>query len=236
MRKMRQKDIAALIERDLLKAHDAKTSNTTQCFSCGRGIIYKASRFCSQRCRDWYDSGNPGHAQDWLKRAKVADASTPDGYVIRCAHCQTEFESGGLPCCSTECERRHRKHQNNLKLMAEVGSEPSAKRKCEHCGAVIPNWRKGRRVSRATRFCSDRCSRKATRSRLNAHSKSARAVTHSRRPSSTSKREKSNGLMGLFFRGPRDPGSQKITDEHPKRVRQEMTIAQWPLSSTDKIK
>src|SRR5262249_53309622 len=82
MRKMREKDIAALIERDLLKAHEAKTSNTIQCFSCGRGIIYKASRFCSQRCRDWYDGGNPGHAQDWIKRAKDGDASMLDGYVI----------------------------------------------------------------------------------------------------------------------------------------------------------
>jgi endogenous inhibitor of DNA gyrase (YacG/DUF329 family) len=163
MTQMRERDIAAVIERDLLQRYDAKTNNTIECFACGRGITYKASRFCSQRCRDWYDSGNPCHAQDWLKGAKDGDAPTRDGYVIRCAHCQTEFESTGLRCCSTECERRHRERLDNLKVMAEVGSEPSAKRKCEYCGAVIPRWRNGRRVSRSTRFCSDRCSRKANR-------------------------------------------------------------------------
>jgi hypothetical protein len=39
----------------------------------------------------------------------------------------------------------------------EVGMEVAPKRKCQSCGVNIPNWRKGRRVSKATRFCSDRC-------------------------------------------------------------------------------
>jgi len=38
-------------------------------------------------------------------------------------------------------------------VMAEVGIQPIAKRKCECCDAAIPKWRNGRRVSRATRFC-----------------------------------------------------------------------------------
>jgi hypothetical protein len=190
MTQMREKDIAAVIERDLLQGDDAKTSDTIECFACWRRITYKASRFCSQRCRDWYDSGNPGHRQDWLRQSKTnapfrvvagppgveigsmyhfgksdpaAMRPTEHGFTIRCAHCQIEFESKGLRCCSTECERRHRERQDNLEVMAEVGSEPSAKRQCEYCGAAIPRWRKGRRVSRATRFCSDRCSRKANR-------------------------------------------------------------------------
>ena len=131
---MRESDIAAVIERDLLQRDDAKTSNTIECFACGRGITYKASRFCSQRCRDLYDSGNPGHRQDWLRQSKsnapfrvvappgveigsmyhfgksdlAAVRPTQHGFTIRCADCQTEFESAGLRCCSTECERRHR--------------------------------------------------------------------------------------------------------------------------------
>jgi hypothetical protein len=45
--------------------------------------------------------------------------------------------------------------------MAAAGIEPSAKRQCKTCGAVIPKWRNGRKVSTATRFCSPKCSRKA---------------------------------------------------------------------------
>jgi hypothetical protein len=129
-------------------------------FSCGQGMVYRDTHFCSPRCREWYDSGNLGYAQDWLKRATV-NAAMRDGCAIRCAHCQQEFDSIGLRCCSTECEQRHREHESNLRVMAEVGIEPPLKRKCECCGRGIPIWRNGRRISRATRFCSDRCSRKA---------------------------------------------------------------------------
>jgi len=45
--------------------------------------------------------------------------------------------------------------------MAEVGSSMPVKRKCQQCGGDIPNWRNGRRVSKAIRFCSPRCSRQA---------------------------------------------------------------------------
>lgn len=47
--------------------------------------------------------------------------------------------------------------------MAEAGIEPAAKRRCAVCAAVIPAWRKGRKVSSATRFCSPKCSRRAKR-------------------------------------------------------------------------
>jgi hypothetical protein len=49
--------------------------------------------------------------------------------------------------------------------MAEVGIKPAAKRHCEnpHCGAVIPKWRAGRKVSSKTRYCSPRCAQKARR-------------------------------------------------------------------------
>lgn len=30
---------------------------TTTCFLCGRGIVYRGSRFCSERCRDGFDLG-----------------------------------------------------------------------------------------------------------------------------------------------------------------------------------
>jgi hypothetical protein len=159
---MRRDQIAAVIERDLLRADDGKRSDSIECFACGRGMTYRGNRFCSRRCREWYDDGNPGHAQEWLKQQK-ANGQMREGCIIRCAECQQEFESRGLRCCCTTCEQRYRERQDNLRLMAEVGIEPSAKRRCECCGSVIPKWRNGRRVSQATRYCSDRCSRKASK-------------------------------------------------------------------------
>jgi hypothetical protein len=47
--------------------------------------------------------------------------------------------------------------------MAEVGIEPPTKRKCQECGGSIPRWRKGRQVSKATRFCSPKCQRRAAK-------------------------------------------------------------------------
>jgi hypothetical protein len=93
----------------------------------------------------------------------ISITMTEKGYRIRCAACSREFESLGLGCCSAECERRYREAQDNRAVMAEVGIEPAAKRQCANpgCGAVIPKWRDGRRVSGATRFCSPRCSRQA---------------------------------------------------------------------------
>jgi len=72
--------------------------------------------FCSQRCRDWYDSGNPDHAQDWLKRAKDGAAPTLRD-TLRAL-------SGRI----RELIRRHRERQDNVKLMSEVGIEPSRSR------------------------------------------------------------------------------------------------------------
>jgi hypothetical protein len=65
---------------------------------------------------------------------------TEKGYRIRCAACSREFESLGLRCCSAECGRRYREVQDNRAVMADVGIEPAAKRRCANpgCGAVIP--------------------------------------------------------------------------------------------------
>jgi len=192
----------ALLRKDEAPARD----DIVECMSCGYTYVHKPSkgRFCSDRCREWYDAGNPGFRQDWLKPRDVEDAppselrviaglpgveigsahyadlfaardpkfcrkqdgNTPMrrtryGYAIHCAGCNKEFESRGLRCCSIECERRYRERQENLATMTAVGIEPAAKRKCEGCGGVIRKWRKGRRVSSATRFCSPKCQKKA---------------------------------------------------------------------------
>jgi predicted nucleic acid-binding Zn ribbon protein len=153
---MKTAAIAAAIERDLLRADDAPSTNIVTCFSCGFSMTYRGSRFCSDRCRDWYDVGNPGCDQDWLRQTRQPVIRPGRyGYFIRCAHCGKEFESKGLRCCSADCERGYRGRKDNLAIMAEVGIEPAAKRRCEVCSAALPKWSKGRLSKK--RFCSARC-------------------------------------------------------------------------------
>jgi predicted nucleic acid-binding Zn ribbon protein len=83
------------------------------CFMCGRGMIYRGTRFCSDRCRDHFDTGAPGHEQEWRQREIAYTyldgrpmAKTRTGFKIACACCGTEFDSKGLRCCSTACESK----------------------------------------------------------------------------------------------------------------------------------
>ena len=46
----------------------------------------------------------------------------PKGFHIDCAHCRKEFESLGLRCCTTECERAHREREENLALLWQIFS------------------------------------------------------------------------------------------------------------------
>jgi hypothetical protein len=84
--------------------------------------------------------------------------ATASGFRISCAGCQKEFESLGLRCCSSGCERRYRERVENRAIMSEAGMEPATKRKCEECGGNIPRWtgagKKRRAVPVTTRFCS----------------------------------------------------------------------------------
>jgi predicted nucleic acid-binding Zn ribbon protein len=159
-----QRLAAALIaDRNRIKV---ERTDITKCFVCGTGMMYRGDRFCSDRCRDFYDTGAPGFDQDWLQariiyrdRAGARMKMGSKAFVIRCPHCRKDFDRKGLRCCSTECERKHRERQDNLAAMAEVGMTPApAKRTCAECGERIPTWRKGRRVPSSTRFCSPRCS------------------------------------------------------------------------------
>jgi hypothetical protein len=151
--------------------------------------------FCSMRCQDWYDAGNPAPSNPINYAVPIRDCvviagppsmkigssyyggifgdredaemkPTTNGFRIQCAHCAKEFESLGLRCCSPECERGYRERQENLAVMAEVGIEPTSKRQCTNpeCRGRIPTWRKGRKVSSLTRFCSPKCARMAKNS------------------------------------------------------------------------
>ena len=141
----------------------AERTDIAECFMCGTGMMYRGSRFCSPRCRDFYDDGVPGHDHDW-RRPKLGPMSHL-AFRIDCACCSKTFDSKGLRCCSTGCERSYRERDANLAVMAEVGIEPSAKRSCLECGSRIPTWRNGRKVSAKMRFCGAKCQQRHARAR-----------------------------------------------------------------------
>ena len=87
------------------------------------------------------------------------------GFLIPCAGCDKDFESKGLRCCSTACERTYRARQDTIAAMAEVEMDQPAKRKCLHCDGAIPNWLnpgtpKAKKVPSSRKFCSANCQRR----------------------------------------------------------------------------
>jgi predicted nucleic acid-binding Zn ribbon protein len=130
------------------------------CFSCGRTLPGDTGRFCSDRCRQWFDAGNrPCIETDPTYTLPPGQS----GFQIACAGCGKTFASRGLRCCSVECARYYREQQDNHAILTEVGLQPAAKRQCAECGRTIPTWRKGRRVRKGTQFCSEACAKAAQR-------------------------------------------------------------------------
>jgi hypothetical protein len=115
---------------------------------------------------------NPGYVvatpMKQVPTHKCEDHEYRGGFRIDCHGCGKSFESLGWAHCSNACKRASRERRANVADMAEVGIEPQTRHKCQECGGNIPRWRNGRQVSKATRFCSDRCARKAKRAIQNA--------------------------------------------------------------------
>jgi hypothetical protein len=164
--------------------NSAKTAPT--CLVCGRSYA-SGSRFCCAHCREAFDAGFPVYAPlDADKFYSLPKASV--GFRINCKSCGQPFDSCGWNCCCIECSREHRRRQD---LEEELKDSPfrTIKRKCAVCGGDIPNWRKGRRVSKATKFCSPRCKDR--------HGKSTRTAPDSPKPvlaRETAKKPPENGL------------------------------------------
>jgi len=147
--------LAAALERDLLSGSARKPQQATQCFGCGRHYIKGDGRFCHPRCRAAFDGGMPPFEPLNLDKFYSLPKG-PIGFYVECANCHKRFSSVGWRCCSPECSRAHRLKQE---LDVELADDPfrTMKRKCQECGGDIPNWRRGRRVSRATKYCCGRC-------------------------------------------------------------------------------
>jgi hypothetical protein len=144
------------------------------------------------RCQDWYDAGNkalgdpdttnlrrwkviagpPGleigsdHYTGVFGREPIPMWRGRDGFYIACKHCNEEFESKGLRCCSKECETAYRETEERRAKMKEAGIEPSNRRMCQApaCDRPIPKWKNGRQVSSKVQFCSPLCRKRAAKS------------------------------------------------------------------------
>jgi predicted nucleic acid-binding Zn ribbon protein len=172
-------------------APTAIVRDTERCFICDYGFSRGRGdgRFCSPRCRAWFDAGNdPAGSPDefsligWrvvagppdievgsdyyatiFGRQPIPMKRTTIGFKITCAGCGSEFESLGLRYCSDACGRKHRERAENVAIMASVGMEPATKRKCTECGVDLPRYvgiGKKRRVS-TRKTCSEKCQKMA---------------------------------------------------------------------------
>ena len=133
--------LAALLLAD--KPEKTTQHNIVPCFVCGYTFVYRGrqgelnGRFCSTRCQDWYDAGNPSYERQreltkvqyrWLDGRPMRAGK--EGFYINCAHCKKEFESTGLRCCSKDCERAYCERQDNLATLKEAGIEAAPKKRC----------------------------------------------------------------------------------------------------------
>jgi hypothetical protein len=143
------------------------------CFSCGRSYSYNTGdgRFCDPRCRQWFDAGDARYDHRYSDKSNPRWYSLPmgrHGFLIPCAGCGKTFDSKGLRCCSTACERRYRQQEEAAAIIAEVAMERLTKRACLHCGGDIPNWLnpgtpKAKRVPSSRKFCSPTCQSRHSR-------------------------------------------------------------------------
>jgi hypothetical protein len=190
----------------------------TECFGCGKSFVYRRTRgdsnarFCSDECQIEYEvpgafgfdpfkvtrwrviaGGDPGYLVATPMRRvsahKCEDGEYRGGFRIDCRGCGKPFESLGWAYCSNDCKRASQDRRANVADMAEAGIEPPTKRKCQECGGNIPRWRKGRQVSKATRFCSPKCQQRADKTHERPHGASERFRTP--------KQQKSARKMGL---------------------------------------
>jgi hypothetical protein len=161
--------LADAIARDLVR-EAPRRQESPACHACGRAMTYRApagddsGRFCSDNCRELYDAGLPAHDPTYANKTNPRWYSLPigkHGFMIECRGCRKTFDSQGLRCCSSKCERTYRDRGEIARLKAEAGvefeSKLGPKRKCEACGGDIPRWRSGRAVRKTARFCRPEC-------------------------------------------------------------------------------
>jgi hypothetical protein len=226
---MKAAALADAILRDRGQRRDAAEPRPDmECFGCGKQFVYRgprgddSGRFCSDVCRIEYDipraftfdafkvtrwrvvaGGDPGYLvaipMTRMSARKCADGEYRGGFRLNCRGCGKPFEGLGWAYCSNDCKRTCRDHKANDADMAEAEMERPTKRKCQECGGNIPRWRKGRLVSKVTKFCSDKCAARARRK-----AKTSRDSPDGVLSPETAKKCRKNGPRKPVLIGPND--------------------------------
>jgi hypothetical protein len=139
-----------------------KLGEPTKCLLCRARFVYRgpdddnSGRFCSDRCRDAYDTiGLRYRPPDVRYTHGDGRAMTPvtGGFRITCRCCGTQFTSTGLAFCSKDCHRLHAAREE----AQEAGHDLCEVRTCEApgCGKHIPRYTPtGKATAAKVRWCT----------------------------------------------------------------------------------
>jgi hypothetical protein len=136
------------ITAEILRDRDRVPSshNVVDCFACGRAFLYKgpsgddSGRFCHQRCREWFDAGNPPYAPVNVSSVPIRDwkvVAGPPGVNLGASYYGPILDR----------KRPLRRGQT------EPGELIRPRRPCQRCGSSLPVWVKGKAVRKSVKYC-----------------------------------------------------------------------------------
>ena len=84
----RAERLAANLLADRQREREQPKHNIVPCWSCGHTFVYRGRQgelngnFCSMRCQDWYDDGNPTYEQQCEHERKLTGAALGSFVVV----------------------------------------------------------------------------------------------------------------------------------------------------------
>jgi ribosomal protein L24E len=157
-----------LLDARARPATATQAANIGECFLCGRSYMRQpwsgddnSTRFCSDRCREIYDTGKfpPASENPGLHPELMPNLYGHAGWRVVAGPPGLEVGSLYYEDLLDHCDRKR-------KTKAKTAKSPDLirpQRACECCGGNIPNWtgvgKKRRRTRNNIRFCSKKCSK-----------------------------------------------------------------------------
>ena len=99
-----------------------------------------SGRFCHQRCREWFDAGNPPYAPVNVSSVPIRDwkvVAGPPGVNLGASNYGPILDR----------KRPLRRGQT------EPGELIRPRRPCQRCGSSLPVWVKGKAVRKSVKYC-----------------------------------------------------------------------------------
>ena len=142
------------ITAEILRDRDRVPSshNVVDCFACGRSFLYEgphgddSGRFCHQRCREWFDAGNPPYAPVNVSSVPIRDwkvVAGPPGVNLGASYYGPILDR----------KRPLRRGQTEPTELIRP------RRPCQRCGSPLPVWVKGKAVRKSVKYCEG-CARR----------------------------------------------------------------------------